>query len=75
MKILNNRILNCKKVKKSPGRATSRSCSLSLTQGGREKVTQITVFIANKQFHDKHKDQLPLSKQGDQNAKRTEETH
>ena len=39
-------------------------------------MTQINVCIANKQMHDKHKDQLPLSpKQGDQNAKRTEETH
>ena len=43
--------------------------------GGREKVTQINVCIANKQVHDKHKDQLPLPKQGDENAKRTEETH
>ena len=54
---------------KSPGRATSRSRSQPLTPGGREKVTQINVCIANKQMHNKHKDQ------GDQNAKRTEETH
>ena len=33
---------------KSPGRATSRSRSQPLTPGGREKVTQINVFIANK---------------------------
>ena len=46
---------------KSPGRATSRSRSQPLTPGGREKVTQINVCIANKQMHDKHKDQLPLS--------------
>ena len=26
-------------------------------------------------MHEKHKDQLPLPKQGDQNAKRTEETY
>ena len=45
---------------KSPGRATSRSHSQSLTPGGKEKVTQINVCIANKQMHDKHKDQLPL---------------
>ena len=42
--------------------------------GGREKVTQINVYIANKQMHDKHKDQL-APKQGDQNANWTEETH
>ena len=28
--------------------------------GGREKVTQINMCIANKQMHEKHKDQLPL---------------
>ena len=49
------------KVKqKRPGRAKSRSRSQPLTLGGREKVTQIIVCIANKQMHDKHKDQLPL---------------
>ena len=52
---------------KSPKRATSRSRSQPPTPGGREKVTQIKVCIANKQMHDKNKDQ-----QGDQNAKRTE---
>ena len=46
--------------KKSPGRAKSRSCSQPPTPGGREKVEQINVCIANKQMHDKHKDQLPL---------------
>ena len=45
---------------KSPGRATSRSRSQPPTPGGREKVTQINVCIANKQMHDKYKDQLPL---------------
>ena len=45
---------------KSPGRATSRSRSQPLTPGGREKVTRINVCIANKQMHNKHKDQLPL---------------
>ena len=60
---------------KSLGRATSRSRSQPPTPGGREKVTQINLCIANKQMHDKHKDQLPLPKKGDQNAKRTEETH
>ena len=45
---------------KSPGRATSRRRSKPLTPGGREKVTQITVCIANKQMHDEHKDQLPF---------------
>ena len=45
---------------KSPGNATSRSCSQPPTPGGREKVTQIKVSIANKQMHDKHKDQLTL---------------
>ena len=38
-------------------------------------MTQINVCIANKQMHDKHKDQLTLPKQGDQISKRTEETH
>ena len=71
---------NCSKFKvqkgkqNSPGRATSRSRSQLLTSGGREKVTQINVCIDNKQMHDKHIDQLFLPKQGDQNAKRTEET-
>ena len=59
----------------SPGRATSRSRSQPLIPGEREKVAQINVCIANKQMHDKHKGQLPLPKQGAQNAKRTEETH
>ena len=45
---------------KNPGRATSSSRSKPLTLGGREKVAQINVCIANKQMHDKHKDQLPL---------------
>ena len=34
---------------KSPGRATSRSCSQSLIPGGRETVTQINVCIVNRQ--------------------------
>ena len=46
---------------KSPGRATSRSRSQPLTPGGREKVTQINVCIANKQMHDKHKRPAPSS--------------
>ena len=29
-------------------------------KGRREKVAQTNVCIANKQMHDKHKDQLPL---------------
>ena len=41
---------------KSPGRATSRSCSQPPTPGGKEKVTQINLCIANNQMHDKHKD-------------------
>ena len=45
---------------KSPGRATSGSRTQPLTLGGREKVTQINVCIANKQMNDKHKDQLPF---------------
>ena len=45
---------------KSPGRAASRSRSQFQTIGGREKVKQINVCIANKQMHDKHKDPLPL---------------
>ena len=45
---------------KSPGRTTSKSRSQPQTPGGREKVTQINMCIANKQMHDKHKDQLPL---------------
>ena len=38
-------------------------------------MTQINVCIANKQMHDKHKDSSLFPKQGDQNVKRTEETH
>ena len=49
-----------KSKQKSPGRATSRSRKQPLTPGEREKVTQINMCIANKQMHDKHKDQLPL---------------
>ena len=60
---------------KSLGRATSRSRSQPVTPGGREKVTQINVCIANKQMHDKHKTSSLLPSQGDQNAKRTKETH
>ena len=45
---------------KSQGRATSRIRSQSLIPVGRENVTQINVCIANKQTHDKHKDQLKL---------------
>ena len=55
--VLNNRVQKGKQ--KSPWRATSRRRSQPLTPG-REKVTQINVCIANKQTHDKHKDQLPL---------------
>ena len=39
---------------KSPGRAISRSRSQPPTPGGREKVTQINVCMANKQMHEKH---------------------
>ena len=52
--------VGAKGKQKSPGRATSRSRSQPPTPGGKEKVTQINVCIANKQMHDKHKDQLPL---------------
>ena len=51
---------NRKGKQKSPRRATSRRRSQTLTPGGREKVTQINICIANKQMHDKHKDQVPL---------------
>ena len=64
-----------KSKQKSPGRATSRSRSQPLTPEGREKVTQINACTANKQMHDKHKDSSLFPKQGDKNAKRTEETH
>ena len=47
---------------KSTERATSRNRSQPLTPGRREKVTQVNVCIANKQMHNKHKDQLPLPK-------------
>ena len=50
---------------KSPGRATSSSRSQPLTPGGREKVTQINVCIANKQMHGKYKDQLLLPQAGE----------
>ena len=46
---------------KSPGKATSRSRSQPPTPGGREKVTQVHVCIANKQMHDKHKRPAPSS--------------
>ena len=52
--------LTQKGKQKSPGRASSRSRSHRPTPGGREKVTQVKVCIANKQMHHKHKDQLPL---------------
>ena len=52
--------LSKKGKEKTPERATSRRRSQSLTPGRREKVTQINVSIANKQMHDKHKDQLPF---------------
>ena len=68
------KIIFLKGKQKSPGRATGRSRRQPPTPGGREKVAQIDVCKANKQMHDKHKDQLPLL-QGDQIAKRTEETH
>ena len=35
-------------------------------------MTQNKVCIANKEMHDKHKDQVPLPQEGYQNAKRTE---
>ena len=46
---------------KNPERTTSRSRSQPPIPGEREKVTQINVCTANKQMHDKHKDQLPSS--------------
>ena len=66
---------NSKKVNRTVQEAPeAEAAAKPPTPGGREKVTQINVCIANKQMHDKHKDQLPLlfPKQGDQNAKRTE---
>ena len=51
---------NQKGKQTSSGRATSRRRSQSLTPEGREKVTRINVCIANKQTHNRHKDQLPL---------------
>ena len=58
----------------SQGRATSRSRSQSLIPGGREKVTQINVCIANKCMISTNTSFLFTNK-GDQNAKRTEEPH
>ena len=40
-----------KDKRKSPERATCRSRSQPQSPGGREKVTQINVCIANKQMH------------------------
>ena len=57
-------LLRHKKGKQNiPGRVTSRSRSQPPTPGGREKMTQTNVSTANKQMHDKHKDQPypPLS--------------
>ena len=56
----NRKMVYQKGKQKSPGRATSRSCSQLPTPGGKGNVTQINVCRANKQMHDKHKDQLPL---------------
>ena len=64
-----------KDKQKSPGRATSRSRSQPLTTGGREKVTQINVCIANNKCTISTKTSSLFPMQGDQNAKRTEETH
>ena len=65
----------CQKGKpKSPDRATSRSLSQPLTRGGREKVAQIKVCIANNICTISTKTSSLFPKQGDQNAKRTEET-
>ena len=60
---------------KSPRRVTSRSRNQPLTPGERENVTQINVWIANKQMQISTKTSFLFPKQGDQNAKRTEETH
>ena len=60
---------------KSPGIATSRSCSQPLTPGGRQKMTQINACTANKQMHESTKTSFLFPKQGDQNDKRTEETY
>ena len=57
------------------GRATSRSRSQPPTPGRREKVTQINVCIANNKCTISTKTSPFFPKQGDQNAKRTEETH
>ena len=45
-----------KEINRKVQEATSRSRNQTPTPGGREKVTQINVCIANKQMHDKHKD-------------------
>ena len=68
--------IDYKGKQKSPGRATSRSRSQPPTPGGREKVTQINVCleITNKCMINTKTSSL-FPKQGDQNAKRTEETH
>ena len=49
-----------KDKQKSPGRAIRGRRSQTLTPGERENLTQIDVYIANKQMHYKHKDQLSL---------------
>ena len=56
---------------KGPGWAASKSRSQPPTLGGREKVTQINVCIANKQMHDKHKDQLPIPQARWSNTRKT----
>ena len=66
----------CQKGKqKSLGRATSRSRSQPLASGGREKVTQINVCMLTNKCTISTKTSSLFPKQGDQNAKRTEETH
>ena len=49
-----------KKVNRKAREEPQPEGKLTSTPGGRENVTQINVCIANKQMHDKHKEQLPL---------------
>ena len=54
-------VFMCKKVNRKVQEKPQAELAVNpLAPGGREKVTQINVYIANKQMHDKHKDQLPL---------------
>ena len=54
------RTITQKGEQKSPGTPQAEVAAYLWHQEEEKKVTQINVCLANKQMHDKHKDQLPL---------------